>query len=93
MVMLGVKRSFYQEKIRVLTLIMVGGEWGPTSSMDCDRVCFGFYRLVCYMVNKKWLADAPGSPAQVKKSPKKANETPPATSAKPGCSHWIDGEL
>ena len=45
------------------------------------------------MVNKKWLADAPGSPTQVKKSPKKADETPPAASAKPGCSHWIDGEL
>lgn len=61
--------------------------------MDCDHVCFRFYRLVCYMVNKKWLADVPGSPAQVKKSLKKADETPPATSAKPGCSHWIDGEL
>jgi len=45
------------------------------------------------MVNKKWLADAPGSPTQIKKSPKKADETPPSVSAKPGCSHWIDGEL
>lgn len=72
---------------------MLGGEWGATSSVDCDRVCFRFYRLVCYMVNKQWLVDAPGSPKQVKKSLKRADETPPSASAKPGCSHWIDGEL
>jgi len=45
------------------------------------------------MVNKKWLADAPGSPTQVKKASKKVHETPPSVTAKPGCSHWIDGEL
>jgi len=45
------------------------------------------------MVNKKWLADAPESPTRVKKAPKKADEPRPSVSAKPGCSHWIDGEL
>ena len=48
-------------------------------------------RLVCYLVNKRWLTDAvklaPGM-----KSPKRLNKTPSNFSAKPGCSHWEDGK-
>ena len=95
--MIRVKGCFNGEKIKVLTSIsrrLGGGEGGEGQlfSVDCDLVCFRFYRLVCYLVKKKWLVDTKGSPKQVK-SPKRVDETPQFVSAKPGCSHWIDGEL
>ncbi|KAJ7389314.1 hypothetical protein OS493_032168 [Desmophyllum pertusum] len=55
-----------------------------------------FCRLVCYLVNKKWLTDAlsgaSGSLAGMK-SPMKADKTPSSTvNVKPGCSHWEDAQ-
>lgn len=53
---------------------------------------FSFNRLVCYLVNKKWLT--PESPIVIDvKSPKKIEEIPATVNATPGCSHWEDGEL
>lgn len=57
----------------------------------CQTSVHFFSRLVCYLVNKKWLTEAlkvaPGM-----KSPKRENKAPSNVAATPGCSHWEDGK-
>ena len=53
--------------------------------------CIFYTRLVCYLVNKKWLTDGP-TVELGKRSPKRENTTPGSLTGKPGCSHWEDGK-
>lgn len=56
------------------------------SPFFCQLTLFCF-RLVCYLVNKKWLTEtfAPRIKSSVRESRK-----PLTTPSKPGCSHWED---
>lgn len=59
-------------------------------SRSCHEHLSAFCRLVCYLVDKKWLTDE-GEAVVVLKSPKREKKAAlNASSAKPGCSHWED---
>ena len=63
----------------------------------CVLLCL--YRLVCYLVKRKWLTEATeianvSRGIRIKDEPqKKADEGPSIVDDKPGCSHWEEGEL